>query len=78
MTTTESGTPAACRPDAPTVKAVVADVLACIGTETMSQCWDAIGDLLWDYYDPYHRMSADQQAAWQAAFREELEGGYDG
>ena len=66
------------RPDPATVKAVVADVLAAIGTETMSQCWDAIDDLLWDHYEPYQHLPAAERAAWQAAFRAELEGGYEG
>jgi len=65
-------------PDAATVKAVVAEVLADIGTETMSQCWGAIDDLLWDHYEPYNKLSASEREAWQAAFRAELEGGYDG
>ena len=66
------------KPDIAEVKAVVAEVLASIGTETMSQCWDAIDDLLWDYHEPYQHLPADQREAWQAAFRAELEGGYEG
>ncbi len=66
------------KPDQATVKAVVADVLAAIGTETMSQCWDSIGDLLWDYYEPYQHLPAAKRRVWQAAFRAELEGGYEG
>lgn len=66
------------KPDATEVKTVVAEVLAAIGTETMSQRWDAIDDLLWDHHEPYHLLPADERETWQAAFRAELDGGYEG
>lgn len=65
-------------PDVATVQAVVAEVLAAIGTEQMSESWDAIGDLLWDHHEPYQDYSTEEQAAWRDAFRAELEGGYTG
>ncbi|WP_393075335.1 hypothetical protein [Streptomyces sp. LN704] len=65
------------KPDVAAVKAVVEEVLQAIGTETMSQSWDAIGDLLWDYHPTYQHLPPEEQAAWQAAFRAELEGGYE-
>lgn len=66
------------KPDVATVKTVVSEVLGAIGTETMSQCWDAIDDLLWDHHPPYQHLSMADRQAWQAAFRAELEGGYEG
>ena len=62
-------------PDRVLVAQVVAEVLAAIGTEQMSQSWDAIDDLLWDHYEPYQDMSPEDQAAWRDAFRAELERG---
>lgn len=66
------------KPDVATVKAVVSEVLDAIGTETMSQCWDSIDDLLWDYHPPYQHLPVEEREAWQGAFWAELEGGYEG
>lgn len=66
------------KPEIAEVKTVVAEVITAIGTETMSQCWDAIDDLLWDHHEPYQHLPAEQREAWQAAFRADLEGGYEG
>ncbi|MER6830904.1 hypothetical protein ABT352_33260 [Streptosporangium sp. NPDC000563] len=63
-------------PDKETVQAVVADVLAHAGAQ-MDELWLAIDDLLWDHYEPYHALPADQQKAWREAFEAELNGGYE-
>lgn len=66
------------KPDVATVQAVTQEILAEVGSEMMSQCWSAIPDLLWDHYDPYQRLPKAHQEAWQQAFKDELEGGYEG
>ena len=64
-------------PDKATVQAVVADVLAHVGSDQMSELWSAIGDLLWDHYEPYQHLPEQEQKAWREAFEAELNGGYE-
>lgn len=64
-------------PDKATVQAVLADVLAHVGSDQMSELWSAIGDLLWAHYEPYQHLPEQEQKAWRAAFEAELNGGYE-
>lgn len=64
-------------PDKHEVQAVVANVLSHVGDQ-MGELYDAIGDLLWDHYEPYSAMAEGEQRAWRDAFEAELVGGYEG
>lgn len=62
-------------PDYPAAAKVAYAIVTAVGTDQMSESYDALDDLIWDHYEPFRTMNDNEKALWREAVREAIEDG---